>query len=178
MFKNLTYEKKNKWLIVVAVVLALLIYSLFIKKTIASVNECSDLNRKMALATNAPAEIERIQNELVTLNSIIGSDKRSEIPVREDLLGFLTSYCQSSGIVLREFPQTEIKKDNDLQVETNTFTVEGHYVKLLQLVYQLEQKKKIGNVSSVIYQAKKDNTTKRLILTVTIYLQNIKKQVS
>jgi len=178
MFKELTYEKKNRWLIVGAILLAMIVYSLFIKRTIATVGECNELNKKMAMAANAPMQIEKIQSELMTLNSVIGSDQRSESPAREELLGLLTDYCQRSGVVLREFPQTVIKQDKDLLVETNTFTIEGPYTRLLKLVYELEQKKKIGKVSSVTYQAKKDNTTKRLVLTATIYLQNIKKQES
>lgn len=180
MFKELTYKKKNRWLVVGAILLAMIVYSLFlfIKRTAMSISECKELEKRTALAANAPMQIEKIQSELMTLNSVIGSDQRSESPAREELLGLLTDYCQRSGVVLREFPQTVIKQDKDLLVETNIFTIEGQYTKLLKLVYELEQKKKIGKVSSVTYQAKKDNTTKRLVLTATIYLQNIKKQES
>ncbi len=176
MFKNLTYELKIRWMLLIAVFAGFIIYSIFIQKTIATANECDVLKKRMALAANAPGEIERINTELATLNSIVGSGKRLETPVREDLLSLLTNFGQNHSIVLREFPPTLVKQDNDLLVETNMFTVEGSYTKLLALVYELEQKKKIGKVSSVIYQTKKDNATKRLVLTATIYLQNIKKQ--
>lgn len=178
MFKNLTYEFKIRWMLVVSVFAGFVSYSLFIQKTVATANECDVLQKRMALAVNAPSEIERIDTELAKLNSIVGSGKRLETPVREDLLSLLTNFGQNHSIVLREFPPTLFKQDNDLLVETNMFTVEGSFTKLLALVYELEQKKKIGKVSSVIYQTKKDNATNRLVLTATIYLQNIKKQES
>lgn len=175
MLKNLSYEKKNRMLIIAALLFGFVVYSGFVKKTIETYGDCKELHEKMEIASNAPIEKARIQKELVRLNSIIGSEKGSDTPVREALLSMLTGYCQDTNILLREFPSTLTKQETNLMVETNIFTIEGSFAKLLRLIYELEQKQKLGKISSVTYQSKKDITTKKLILTATVYLQNIKK---
>ncbi len=144
MFKNLTYRKKNKWLVVGLILFAFFSY-------------------KMAC------------QQMMSIDHVLGTSQRADTNVQQQLLGIVTDYCQKRDVVLREFPKTIQKTQEDYLVETNIFTVEGDFIKLLELVYLLEQKSRIGKIASVNFLSKKDFKTKSLALTATIYLQNVKK---
>ncbi|MGZ4058661.1 MAG: hypothetical protein ACXVPU_06530, partial [Bacteroidia bacterium] len=92
------------------------------------------------------------------------------------LLELITGYCQVNNTVLREFPKTIIFEKGDILIETNRFVVQGSFQSLLNLIYTLEQKSKIGKVASVEYQIKKEIKDKKILLTASIFLQNIKKK--
>ena len=109
------------------------------------------------------------------LNQILGGKQLTDTNTQQALLNVIANYCRDNKTVLREFPKAISKEKNDFVVETNFFTVEGDFVKLLSLVYLLEQKERIGRIASVFFQSKRDVRTKALSLSATIYVQNVKK---
>jgi len=108
----------------------------------------------------------------------IGDNNLKGQNTAQTLLELVTNYCKNNHAVLREFPETNTNNQEGLMIETNRFVVEGNFSALLNLVYLLEQKNKLGKISSAVYQVKKDFKTKNKMLIVTIYLQNVKKQSS
>jgi len=88
----------------------------------------------------------------------------------------VTSYCKDKPLLLKEFPKTVLKETDGFLVELNYFTVEGDFKNLLNLVYTLEQKVKVGKVASVNFMIKENIKTKRNELTATIYIQNLKQE--
>jgi len=171
----MTYKKKNKFLIIAAIVFLLAAYSLSIKKTIMLYQECKELTNKSDLATNAPVKIQELEKKLAETDTLLGKSQIRDGNTQQLLLGVVTNYCQTNDIVLREFPRAINNLDKDFSIETSVFVVEGDFIKLLRLIYQLEQKDKIGRIASAHFQAKKDYRTQTVSLLSTIYLQNIKK---
>jgi len=176
LLTDLTYKKKNLLLLVVAIIVALLIYSLAIKRTITAYTQFSVNKEKMEQAANAPAMTEQLEKELIRMDTKIGNHNTKNVNIDEALLSLLTDYCQSKQAVLREFPETTYTEDGDLQIETNQFMIGGNFSTLINLVYLLEQKYNLGKIVAVNYQLKKDFKTKEMQLTATIFLQNIKKK--
>ena len=176
MFKNLTYKKKNQLLIVVSVLALYLIYAFAVKKTIAIYSEYNTAENQIELAANAPAMAAQLESQLLQMDSKIGKQNINGQNTEQALLELITNYCQNNHAVLREFPETTIAKQGDLFIETNLFVVEGEFASLINLVYILEQKTKLGKIASVRYQLKKDFKTKDKTLTAAIYLQNVKQQ--
>lgn len=175
MFKTLTYKKKNRLLLIAAIVTALIIYTLGIKKTIAVYSECKENKKKMEQAANAPAMAQQLEKELIRMDAKIGTHHTQE-NTNDALLSLITEYCQSHHAVLREFPETTLTQEGDLSIETDQFMIGGDFFTLINLVYLLEQKYHLGKIAAVNYQLKKDFKTKELQLTATIFLQNIKKK--
>ena len=176
MFKNLTYKKKNQLLIVTAVLTLFIVYSFAIKKTINAYGKFSDAEHKMEFAANAPKMAEQLEKELRMMDERIGNQNTKGQNTTQVLLELVTNYCQKNHAILREFPEITISNEENLQVETNRFIVEGPFSTLINLAYILEQKNKLGKVASARYQLKKDFKTREMALTATIYLQNIKKK--
>jgi hypothetical protein len=53
-------------------------------------------------------------------------------------------------------------------------TFEGDFIKLLKLVFQFEQKFRVGKVSSVKFSTYKDRKSKKTSLTAKLFIQTIK----
>ena len=176
MFKNMTYKKKNQLLIVAGTLLVFLIYNFALKKTILAHSDCATAEEQILIAKNAPAMALQLEKELLQMDAKIGTDSVKTKNSGQELLGLITNYCQNNDAVLREFPEKTITEQEQLTIETNLFIVEGSFSALINLVYILEQKSKVGKVSSVHYQLKKDLKSKEMVLTATIYLQNVKKK--
>ena len=175
MFKNLTYKKKNQFLLIGTVLFLFIAYYLAFGKTILLYRQCSSMKQQLSTLSDAPNRYSALEKKLSELDQMLGGRQLSDTNTQQVLLNAITNYCQSSKTILREFPKAISKKENEYMVETNFFTVEGSFVKLLNLVYLLEQKERIGRLASVMFQAKQDVRTKVLSLNATIYVQNVKK---
>ncbi len=175
MFKNLTYKKKNQLLLAGAILFAVMMYSFAIKRTVVVYRECNVLEAQMKLAHDAPLKAAMLERKLAEMDHLPGEQQKGDVNVQQNLLGVITNYCQNNNVILREFPKTIQTEEKDLLVETNVFVIEGGFSKLLQFVYLLEQKNKIGRIASVQFQTKRDYKTKTLSLTAMIYVQSIKK---
>ncbi len=153
-----------------------LMYAFGIKKTFAAYTDCMTAESQIELAANAPVQAAQLEKQLLQIDSKIGDQNINGQNSRQGLLELVTNYCQKNHAVLREFPETKAVQQGDLFIETNLFVVEGGFNALIKLVYQLEQKNKLGKIASVRYQLKKDFQAKEPVLTAAIYLQNVKKQ--
>ena len=176
MLENLTYKKKNLLLGITAILLLFVVYSFGISKTIKAYQEYSESESKMKIAENAPQMAAQLEKELMIMDIKLGSQNTIGQDTAETLLSLITNYCQHNHAVLREFPQTSTANQGDMVIETNQFVVGGNFSTILKLVYILEQKNKIGKVASVKYQLKKDFKTKEMLLTASVFIQNIKKK--
>lgn len=176
MFKNLTYKKKNILLMIVAVLALYLIYVLGIKKTFVAYSEYIKAQSQIELAANAPIMAAQLEKQLLQIDSKIGKQNMNGQNTGQALLELITNYCQKNHALLLEFPETIDTKQGNLLIETNVIVVEGNFSSLINLVYLLEQKNKLGKIASVRYQLKKDIKTKEMALKAAIYLQNIKKK--
>ena len=175
MFSNLTYKKKNRFLLIGVISFLFISYYLSFGKTISLYRENSGMKEQLAGIADASVKADALQKKITELNRMLGGKQLTDTNAQQALLNVITVYCRDNKTVLREFPKAILKEKNDFIVETNFFTVEGDFVKLLSLVYLLEQKERIGRIASVIFQSKRDVRTKALSLSSTIYVQNVKK---
>jgi hypothetical protein len=170
VFKNLTYKQKNRFLLIGIVLLAFISYRMAFRNTINVCSGINSLEEQLKLADHAPQKVAGLQARLAGMDQVLGRSQSEST-----LLGVVTDYCQKNNVALREFPKTIEKTQGEYQVETNFFVIEGGFIKLLELLYLLEQKNRVGKVASVNFSTKKDYKTKALNLTAIIYVQNVKK---
>lgn len=174
MFKNLSYKKRNKYLLAVVILFMFISYQLAFKKTFNLISETSELENRAKAASDAPVKAEELQYQLKKIESIIGKNDIASDNIQQLILSLVSSFCTKNNLVLQEFPKTKSYTENDIQVETNNIVIEGDFIKLLLLLNMLEQNKDVGRISSSRFQAKKNLKTKKIELTLTIYIQNIK----
>jgi hypothetical protein len=56
--------------------------------------------------------------------------------------------------------------------------LQGGFINLLKTVYLLEHHPEIGKIVSTCYRSERNFKTNKLLLKLTIYIQNFKKQMS
>lgn len=123
---------------------------------------------------SAPQRIVTLKTRLATLNKKIGNNIKSSIDYQEMLLEYVSNYCKENDLLLNKMEDTHSYINGDYVIQTNIFTVEGRFLKLLKLVYNLEQNNQSGKIISLDFYSKEDLIQKRKRLYVTVYFQNIK----
>lgn len=151
----------------------LICYFLSIKKTVRLKSQCSDFREKLTFAEDAPVQILALEKRLAEIENLIGTNIR-EFDFQELLYEKVSNYCQEDGLILAGFPRTHSYREQEYEVETNIVIVEGMYLKLLKLLYTLEQKDRLGKVVSVKFATETDYRTRKTRLNTSIYFQNIK----
>lgn len=175
MLKNISYQRKFYLLIAFSALFAVLSYQWVFAKTIDLYSQNKSLNTRVEEADNAPKKFAVLHNKLTAINHVIDIRKTDTLQnVHDFLLSTLSRYCSENNTILKSFPETSVYRQGDFEIETNGFTVQGGFISLLKLVYLLEQKERTGKISSVVFQAVKDNELQRNILTATVYLQTVK----
>jgi len=176
MLNKLTYKHKLRIALALGLIFAMLLFKLPIEKTITCISETKKLTQELEQASDAPMRAALLQKQLSVIEQALGKRSTGTEPVKdENLLEIITTYCHDHKAVLREFPKAKGYLENQLQIETSTFVVESDFSTLLSLVYQLEQKFKVGKVASVNFQSKRDMKTGALTLSAIIYIQSVKK---
>lgn len=174
MFQKKTYKQKFRFLIVGFLLMALLSYIVSIRRTLDLRSECNALENQLVQLDDAPQRIAFLQKRLKKIEEVIGSNHVNSLDFQEALLERASTYCQSSGLILREFPETHRYSDQNFEVETNRIVAEGTFVKLLLLVYNLEQTFPLGRIVSVKFSSKEDFRSHKIRLSAIIYFQNVK----
>lgn len=171
----MSYKKKNILLIAGAFLFSIIIYYYAIEKTIDVINGCIEFKDQLKIAENAPQKHLDLIQKLDKVKGLLGNGGKFGVDVQQVLLEKISKFCSENNIILKDFPRPVTVQEQDFIVETNIIVVEGDFIKLLKLVYQLEQIQRTGKVAAVHFIAKEDLKTKRLMLTASLYLQNIKK---
>jgi hypothetical protein len=177
MFSNLTYQQKNKFLIAGAILFLVLAYVLTLSTTKEMFFKNLKLQEDVERSLNAPAQIIKYKEELSKTKQIFGNNTDDEFKFQDTLLTFVTPYCDVNNVLLREFPAPHKMQSGGFEVQTTVFTVEGTFHKLLRLVYELEQKHRVGRIAGVKFFSEENRKTKELRLRAQIYVQNFKNVV-
>ncbi len=158
-----------------AILFLLIAYMLTLSTTKDMIAENFKLKDDVERSKNAPAEILKYKEDLLKIEEIFGNNTDDEFKFQDTLLAFLTPFCDRNGILLRSFPAPHKMASSGLEVQTTIFVVEASFSKLLHLVYELEQKHKIGRIAGVKFATEENKKTKELRLKATLFVQNFKK---
>ena len=175
MFSNLTYSKKNRVLIAGIVVFALLAYIFAFNKTIKLSNENRNLKNQLAQIENAPQRISALNHQLDELDTKLGYIRGDGALSQEAILSYVSNYCISKNIFLKEFSEPEISENSGYTVETNILQIEGSYAEILTLIYEIEHVERLSKIASLQFKKTKDRKTKRDKLIAAVHFQNINK---
>jgi hypothetical protein len=171
---DLTYKKKIQLLILSSALALLIVYLFLISPNINR----SSLNKKyrseIAKAQQAPSMIKSLNEELNTMNTFLDAYVSDSTGDEDRFIEVITNFCQKNNVTLKELPKVIETEEQKFTVQTNVVIAEGSYKDLLRLIYQLEKKEKVGRIVSAQFKSYINNKTKRLTLSLTIYLQNLK----
>jgi hypothetical protein len=172
--RNLTYRQKNIYLASATVVCMMLIYFLGVGKTIALYSSNKKMEASILNAEEAPKRITMLENKLQQLNSAFSVYVIDSISSQDRILELVSGFCHKNGLTLKEMPPSAVTEEADFTIETNVVIAEGNFIPLVKLLYELEYLSRIARVSSANFNSYEDNKRKKTVLSLTIYLQNIR----
>ncbi len=88
------------------------------------------------------------------------------------VLRYMTDYCDSNRISIREIAQTYSPNKDSIIIETNRILLEGSYESVLRLVSDLEEKK-ITLINSANFELTKDRSTGKYSLLSLLFIKKI-----
>lgn len=147
-----------------------------IAKTIDKRNQCQELQGQLATVENAPSQMATIHAELKRIENIIGQENKAKEDFRQMILEKTTHYCENNKIRIKEIPEPIVIDRSDYEIHTHTLVLEGGFKKLVSFIYELEQNWKISNITSARFYTEKEIRTKRKLLNVELFIQNIQKK--
>lgn len=175
-FQQLTYKQKNKILLAGTILLVLISYFFSIQNTIDLYLEVEQQNQRLSTLNNYPQQLKNYMYQLKILNSRVEQYVREKDFSQDEILESLSLFCRENKLVIRSFPKSSLQEKEGFFIETHHFEVEGSYINLVKLLYQIEKVENLGRVASVYFESNIERKTKRKRLSVSIYLQNIRNK--
>jgi hypothetical protein len=159
-------------------VMVFVVYYLAIGKTIELRNQCIDLNEELVLIEDAPGKMDLLNSEVKQIENLIGGNNNDDGDFRQFLLEKTSYYCESNNVEIKEIPEPITADHNEYEILTHTIILKGDFQKLNNFIYEMEQKMKVRNITSVRFYIIKDLQSKKEELHLTMYFRNAKKKNS
>nr|WP_295929051.1 hypothetical protein [uncultured Dyadobacter sp.] len=165
-----SYRKKNIYLAVSCVLMALLSYLLAVRRTLAIRQSVIEMETMM----KGKHHVKSLQERLVMLGAQLNSDDHGGSEA-EQLMENVSNLCQKKHVRLHSFPSPEVTQTAHMDVATSRFVVGGDYRNLLELLFELEKSKMTGKAVSVSFASQKALPGKQSGLELTVFWQNIRQ---
>lgn len=173
-WKSLTYKQRNAYLLAGTVLFMIVAYVFAIRKTISLYRENQKLQNSVDRGEDVQHQLGRMENKLTDLSNYLNAYALDSLKDQQYIMSQVSELCKTYDVTLKSFPGAVVSSEKDFGIETNVIETEGRFINQLKLIHALETEKKAGRISGVSFRAYPDNRTKKLTLSLTIYLQNIK----
>jgi hypothetical protein len=176
MLDKLSYKHRFYILLAAGIIVFLLSYWLAISRTVATFKQLRLMERSLRNVESAPENIAVYENKLQIANKKIGENLENEtVDFQKNLLDVISLYCAGNSLILREFPRVHKWQKKDYQFITCYANIEGTFIPLIKLLDNVEKSQRTGRIVSVNFSTYEDHLTRRLRLTMSIYVQIIKQ---
>ena len=171
MKRKLTYKQRLLYTLIGSFIFSIVVYNLALSDTISLAVENSELEELISKSQDAPEKIQFAKQKIKRIEQLVGTNTvYNEVDIHQVLLEAVTSYVQTNGLILKDFPQPYVAVNNGYITKTVQVTVEGDFVPLLKLIYFLETDYSVGKIVAVDFKTAKERRTRKRKLNTTIYL--------
>lgn len=169
----MTKKQKNIALIIGFVFTLFICYKLAIDKTIHQKQQFDNLSEEILLFKNAPKQLSFLKQKEVYYNSLLTKYQLEDgSSIQNNLLKVINTYSNDNNLKVVSFLEPHTTTKNDLIVKTYEFVVEGGYNNINQLIFQLEQKTKFGEIINLHFDKKKNFRTGKFYLQAKVLLKS------
>lgn len=170
----MTLKQKNTALGIGSIFLFWMAYQFSFSNTFALKKQYQTLKIEQENYTNVPQKLVQLKQQNVYYDSILKSKKIStEVSFQSNLLQTITAFADSTQLKIINFNNPHVFKSDNTHFNTFSFTVNGSFSKITQLIFELEQQYKLGKVISVNFQKKRNYRRSSDYLECTILLQRV-----
>lgn len=173
MKKKYTY-KQYLYLLIAVFVLGLLVsYKIAVKPTIDAKKKLQQLQDDIRNVDEAPRKRAMLLQQIEQYDRLIGEQATNQKFEQQQVLDYISNYCQKSKSTVREFPEIHSFTKENYVLNTIVFTIEGNFRHLLELLFLIETDLKIGSIQSIDFYTEDEFRTKKKRLFLKVYLQTI-----
>lgn len=170
----MSLKQKNIALLIGIILLLWISYQFSFSKTLELKSQYNTLKYEQELLSNVSQKLMSLNQQNVYYDSILKSKKIStERSFQNNLLQVITSFADTTNIKVVTFNNPHIYKADNAKILTHSFTLQGNFNQITQLIYLLEQELKLGKIISVDFQKKQDYKRRSEYLECTVLLQQI-----
>jgi hypothetical protein len=178
MLRKMTYRRRLILLSIIVVFIIPFTFQVAISPTIKLKKDLNKLRENLMQIEKAPLTILRYEKRLREVNAKIGENYDQNVDFQKNLLNEISKSCDKYGLILREFPQVFVWKNQNYDFITGYARIEGSFIPLLKLLNKIETERFYGKLVSVNFMTENDFKAKRLRLTMSIYIQMIKQSTN
>lgn len=149
-------------------------YQFSFSKTFTLKKQFHTLKNEQQLFSNISQKLIRLKQQNVYYDSILKSKRIStESSFQNNLLETITSFADTTNIKIVNFNNPHIFRTGNAVFNTFSFKLKGNFLKITQLIYELEQQSKLGKIISVHFEKRKNYRYNTYFLECTVLLQRI-----
>ena len=147
-------------------------YQFAISKTFSLKKEYDILKREMGNFQNFEADLIRLNQKDVSLDSVLTKLSLNNLSVENSLIRFLDIQSKEFNTTIVDFnPTHEISLENGV-LSTYNFKLQGSYTDLLKVLHKLETESQFGELAHVSFIKSKNLRTRKSFLQVNVLLQS------
>lgn len=151
-------NKKTRNIVLVAgfALVLLIAYQFAISDTLVLKDKYGKLKQQQELFKNAPQKYSLLRQKERYYDSILNANQLSGSSIQNDLLKTISKITEGTSLRIIDFSEPHLFKDSDYTIKTYSFSVNGNFNDIQQLLYHLEQKTSFGELVNVHYTRKRD----------------------
>ena len=171
MLDKLNYKQKCYLLFLGFVMFLYIGYQFSFADTFKMVSELKEKEQKLAWLKEKEKELPALKAKMMEFEKAYS--KNDSVAVRDKLTAFISDFADNNNCLVTEIPTNTSFKNDNLNVQTNTFTIKGNFNNLLSLLYKLENEYKyVAKIMSTKFYSVRDLQKKKKELYLTIITQS------
>lgn len=169
------YKKKFLFSLVAMAIICLVALLGPLGKTFELRRQSEKMAQDLEKLSEAPERIAMVKQQLDWLDLSVGFNDSLNFDQR-DLFVYLAGCASKNKVVVREIPDRHLYREREMMIETHFFKLEGAYINLLKVVFELEKNLKSYSIASVSFYRVQDKRTQKHELIMELFIQGIRKQ--
>lgn len=161
------YKQKTKFILLGTTITVLLLTTISLKQTINNILKYKKHKKQITIAKTAPKEIKRYKKLLTTLKTT------QPVTNKDQLFQVVSNFEAKHQLTIINLGEPEITIQENYSIATHEIKVQGRFKEITQLIYDLEQQERVGNVVSTTYHTKLDKRNRKKVLTARIVVQHV-----
>ncbi|MEO6303100.1 MAG: hypothetical protein ABIP51_07990 [Bacteroidia bacterium] len=176
MLDKLNYKQKCYLLFAGMVLFFIVGYKFSFSDTFTMIKEIDEKTEKLKWLKEKEKELPALKAKMAEFEKAY--TKNDSMAVRDKLTAYISDFAENNQCLVTEIPVNSSFKNDNLKVQTNTFTVKGNFNNLLSLLYLLENEYKyVAKIMSAKFYTIKDMQTKKKNLYLTMVTQSFEQKL-
>jgi hypothetical protein len=175
MFNKLTYKNKCLALSGGFLLFLFVVYEFSLSDTIKLSGDIKEKEQKLSWLKEKEKELPALKARMAEFEK--ACSKNDSLAVRDKLTAFISDFAEKNNCLVTEIPVNSSFKNENLNIQTNSFTIKGNFNNLLTLLHRLENEYKyVAKIMSSRFYSVKDMESKRKYLYLTIITQSFEQK--